>query len=111
MLTLCLLVVPVRGEDAADHWSLRLRTRPVVPRLQDETARRWVRTPLDAFILERLTQAQLAPAPEADRRTLLRRLSFDLTGLPPTPEDIAAFVQDAAPDAYEKQVERLLASP
>lgn len=67
--------------------------------------------PVDAFIEARLAREGLKPAPEADRRTLLRRLSLDLTGLPPTPEEVAAFLNDKSPDAYEKQVDRLLASP
>ena len=70
-----------------------------------------VRTAVDAFLLARLAQEGLRPAPEADRPTLIRRLSFDLTGLPPTPEDITRFVNDPATDAYERLVERLLASP
>jgi hypothetical protein len=70
-----------------------------------------VRNPIDAFIAARLEQRGLSPAPEAERAVLLRRLSFDLTGLPPTPEEVAAFVQDPVPDAYEQQVDRLLASP
>jgi hypothetical protein len=71
----------------------------------------WVRNPIDAFILARLEKDGLAPSPEADRATLLRRLSFDLTGLPPTPEAVDAFLKDARPDAYTRQVDRLLASP
>jgi hypothetical protein len=78
----------------------------------DGLARReWVRTPVDAFVLDRLTRAGLSPAPEAERPTLIRRVCFDLTGLPPAPEEIMAFVNDPAPDAYERLVERLLASP
>ena len=72
---------------------------------------KWVVSPVDAFILARLEQNGLAPSPAADRRTLLRRATFDLIGLPPTPEEIVAFEQDGAPGAYEKVVERLLASP
>jgi hypothetical protein len=71
----------------------------------------WARTPIDGFILARLLEHGLTPAPEADRRTLIRRLSFDLTGLPPTPEEIAAFLADDHPDAYERLVDRLLATP
>jgi Protein of unknown function (DUF1553)/Protein of unknown function (DUF1549) len=70
-----------------------------------------VRNPIDAFILAKMEKAGVKPAPAADRLTLLRRLSFDLTGLPPTPEEVAAFLGDEAPDAYEKLVDRLLASP
>ena len=71
----------------------------------------WCRTPIDRFILARLAEAGLAPAPEADRRTLLRRLSFDLTGLPATPEEIAAFAADPDPGAFGRVVDRLLARP
>ncbi len=70
----------------------------------------WVRNPIDAFILDRLQRSGLTPSPPADRATLLRRVSFDLTGLPPDPEEIAGFLADHAPDAYEKVVDRLLAS-
>lgn len=93
------------------HWSLRPRTRPAVPAFSDPALRAWVRNPVDAFVLARLLRKGLRPAPEADRRTLIRRLSFDLTGLPPTPQASAAFVADRSPEAYEKLVERLLASP
>lgn len=71
----------------------------------------WVRTPIDAFVLRHLTKAGLTPSPEADRRTLIRRLYYDLHGLPPAPDEVAAFVKDPAADAYEKLVDRLLASP
>jgi hypothetical protein len=99
------------GAAAPRHWSLRPVRQPAVP-LPDEPGRRqWVRTPVDAFIVQRLDRAGLRPAPEADRRTLIRRVTFDLTGLPPTPEEVVAFVHDPAPDAYERLVERLLASP
>jgi Protein of unknown function (DUF1549)/Planctomycete cytochrome C len=71
----------------------------------------WGRTPIDNFILARLEEKKMSPAPEADRRTLLRRVTVDLTGLPPAPEEIEAFLKDESPDAYEKVVDRLLASP
>src|SRR5262249_32815067 len=71
----------------------------------------WPRTPIDRFILAKLEAKGLAPSPEADRRTLLRRVTFDLVGLPPTPEEVEAFVHDRSPDAYEKVIDRLLASP
>ena len=97
---------------AADgHWSFRKPVRPQVPCFRDPALQAWVQTPVDAFILERLVREGLEPAPEADRRTLIRRLSFDLTGLPPTPEAIDTFIHDPSPDAYEKLVDRLLASP
>ena len=71
----------------------------------------WVRDPIDAFILRKLESKGIKPSPEADKATLLRRLSLDLVGLPPTPEELEAFLSDARPDSYERQVERLLASP
>src|SRR5204862_6352794 len=70
----------------------------------------WSRDPIDAFVFARLVKEGLKPSAEADRRTLIRRLSFDLTGLPPTPEDVDAFLADKSGDAYEKLVDRLLAS-
>lgn len=88
------------SDTPAEHWSLRPRSHPSVPRLMEPQDQRWIRNPLDAFILERLKRDGLPPAPEADRITLIRRVSFDLIGLPPTPEEIAAFVQDPAPNAY-----------
>jgi hypothetical protein len=96
---------------AEPHWSLRPRGTPKPPAFTDRNARAWVRNDVDAFILERLRAKGLRPAPEADRATLIRRLSFDLTGLPPTPKEVAAFAADESPDAYEKLVDRLLASP
>jgi Protein of unknown function (DUF1553)/Protein of unknown function (DUF1549)/Planctomycete cytochrome C len=71
----------------------------------------WIRNPIDAFVLHKLEQKGIKPSPEADKATLLRRLSLDLIGLPPTPEEVAAFVADTSPGAYERQVDRLLASP
>lgn len=93
-----------------DWWSLAKLTRPELPQLNAEDAAR-VRTPVDAFILAKLSEQGLAMSAEADRRTLIRRLSFDLTGLPPSMEQIAAFENDTDPRAYEKLVERLLDSP
>jgi hypothetical protein len=88
-------------------WSLQRLTRPRVPALPDGL----VRNPIDAFILARLREKDLSFSPEADRRSLIRRLTFDLHGLPPAPEDVEAFVNDPDPQAYEKLVDRLLASP
>jgi mono/diheme cytochrome c family protein len=90
-------------------WSFRgLRPTTPPPPLREEA---WVRTPVDSFILAALENHGLRPNPPADRRTLIRRLCFDLTGLPPSPDEIDAFVADPAPDAYECLVDRLLASP
>ena len=90
------------------HWSFVKPVRHEPPAVQQAA---WVRNPIDAFILVRLEKERIKPSPEAPKETLLRRLSLDLTGLPPTPQEIDAFLADASPDAYEKQVERLLASP
>jgi hypothetical protein len=100
----------VLKEDPRDWWSLRPLERPDLPVL-DAADRAWARTPVDAFIRAGLRSRHLRPAPEADRRTLIRRLSFDLTGLPPAPPEIQAFLADPRPDAYERLVDRLLASP
>ncbi len=108
-LALCLGLGTSAG--AAKHWSLRPWTRPEIPRANDAAGRAWIRHPIDAFIWEKLAAAHLRPAPPADRQTLIRRVTFDLTGLPPTPEEVDAFVRDPAPDAYERLVDRLLASP
>ncbi len=90
------------------HWAFAAPVRPAVPR----TARAgWARNPIDAFLLARLEQEGMTPSPEAGRATLLRRVSLDLTGLPPSPAEIDAFLADRSPNAYEKQVDRLLASP
>jgi hypothetical protein len=93
-----------------DWWSLRPIVRPEIPTVESSTAG-WARTPIDRFILAKLVEKGLRPSREADRRTLIRRLSFDLIGLPPSPEEIAAFLADPAHDAYERLVDRLLASP
>jgi hypothetical protein len=91
-------------------WSLAPLVRPAIPQLNAEDAAR-VRTPVDAFILAKLREHHLAPSPEADRRTLIRRLAFDLIGLPPSYEQVEAFARDPDPRAYEKLVDRLLDSP
>ncbi|MDB5309654.1 MAG: hypothetical protein JWO38_3856 [Gemmataceae bacterium] len=89
------------------HWAFKPPARPAVPAVNKAA---WARTPVDAFVLAKLEAAGLVPAPEADRLTLIRRLSLDLTGLPPTPAEVDAFLKDSRPDAYEQLVERLLAS-
>ena len=97
------------GAKGAAHWAFIPPQRPVEPKVRDVGGRR--RNPVDAFILARLEREGLAFSPEAGKATLLRRVSLDLTGLPPTPEEMAAFLADTRPDAYERQVDRLLASP
>ncbi|MGL5097639.1 MAG: DUF1549 domain-containing protein, partial [Planctomycetia bacterium] len=99
---------PTAAEAKRNHWAFQPVAATPVPKPKNAG---WVRTNVDAFILEKLEAVGLAPSPEADRFTLLRRLSFDLTGLPPTPEEATAFLTDASPTAYETVVERLLASP
>jgi hypothetical protein len=96
------------GAKWEDYWAFV----PPAPRPLPEVKRaEWVRQPMDRFILARLEKEGLEPSPEADKAALLRRVSLDLTGLPPTPEEEAAFLADSSPGAYEKQVDRLLASP
>ncbi len=89
-------------------WSLVPVKKPALPAVKTKT---WVRNPIDAFVLAKLESKKLAPAAEADRRTLLRRLNYDLIGLPPTAQEVAEFQADKSADAYEKVVDRLLASP
>jgi mono/diheme cytochrome c family protein len=98
----------VAGAPWQGHWAFVKPDRPPLPRVKD---RAWVRNPIDAFILAQLEARGLKPAPEADRRTLARRLALDLTGLPPTPEEVEAFVKDRAPDYYERHVQTLMDSP
>jgi mono/diheme cytochrome c family protein len=90
------------------HWAFQPVVRPALPNV---TAGGWARNPIDRFILARLEKEKFAGSPPADRRTLLRRLKFDLLGLPPTPEEMDAWLNGSAPDAYEKLVNRYLASP
>jgi hypothetical protein len=97
-----------RTADQARHWAYIPPQRPSVPQVKDST---WTRNPIDAFVLNRLERAGLQPSPEADRAALLRRVTFDLTGLPPTIQEIDAFLADTSEDAFEKVVDRLLASP
>ena len=93
---------------AATHWAYRPPQRPPLPDVADPA---WPRTAVDRFVLARLDREHLSPSPEADRAVLLRRVTLDLTGLPPTPAEVAAFAADRSPNAYAKQVDRLLASP
>ncbi len=96
------------GAQWKSHWAYRPVTRPVPPDVRSGTN---AANEIDAFVLARLADTGLEPSPEADRRTLMRRLSFDLTGLPPTPDSMATFLADESPEAYERQVDRLLSSP
>jgi Protein of unknown function (DUF1553)/Protein of unknown function (DUF1549)/Concanavalin A-like lectin/glucanases superfamily/Planctomycete cytochrome C len=96
------------GAQYEQHWSY-LAPKPQTPPKVKNAA--WVRSPIDAFVLAKLEEKGLTPAPEADRRTLARRLALDLTGLPPAPADVEAFVADKAPNAYEKLVDKLMATP
>jgi hypothetical protein len=97
-----------QGAPYEKHWAFEL---PLRAEAEMPKAPNWGRNAVDAFVLAGLQRAGLPPAPEADRRTLARRLSLDLTGLPPSPSEVESFVQDPAPDAYEKLVQRLLGSP
>jgi mono/diheme cytochrome c family protein len=96
-----------QGANYQEHWSLIPPLRPSVPTLPDTT---WPKNPIDNFILASLRKVALTPAPEAGKAVLLRRVTLDLTGLPPTPEDVDAFLADTRPDAYEQAVDRLLGS-
>jgi hypothetical protein len=96
------------GAHYRPHWAFEKPVRPAVPQGQAEG---WAKTPIDAFVLRRLNKEGLHPSPEADKHTLIRRVTLDLTGLLPTPEEVNNFVQDTSPQAYEHLVDRLLASP
>lgn len=97
-----------QGAPWAEHWAYVPPQKPPLPEVRDK---KWPRNPIDYFILARLEREGLKPAPEADKVTLLRRVSLDLTGLPPTPAEVDSFLADNSPDAYEKVVDRLLRSP
>ena len=97
-----------QGADWKQHWAFVAPARGVLPVVANQ---KWARTPVDRFILAKIEEAGLIPNPEADRRALIRRVSLDLTGLPPKPEEVAAFLSDTSPNAYTKVVDRLLASP
>jgi len=102
---------PSSAEEAASktaHWAFSAPRRPPVPATRN---RAWVRNPIDAFVLARLENEGIAPSPEAERRTLLRRVFLDVIGLPPSPEQTEAFLADSRPDAYERLIDELLASP
>src|SRR5882724_3598783 len=116
VVALCLCVIPLQAIDDNEtkfigsrgkYWAFQKISRPQVPALSDP----WVRTPIDAFILEALRAKNLPPSAPADRVRLIRRVTFDLTGLPPAPAEVEAFLRDRSANAYEKVVDRLLASP
>ncbi len=98
----------VSAAPKSSHWSFQPIRRPAAPAVRN---RDWPRNGIDSFVVARLESEGLAPSPEADRRTLMRRVALDLTGLPPTPEEVSEFLADNRPDAYEHMVDRLLASP
>ncbi len=97
-----------QGATWQTHWAFDPPKRPPLPQVKDQA---WPRNPIDNFVLAHLEAEGLKPSPEADQATLLRRVSFDLTGLPPTPAEVDSFVADHSPDAYEKRVDQLLESP
>src|SRR5882724_2083640 len=97
-----------QGARYEELWSFLPPKHQAIPAVKNDA---WVRNAIDSFVLARLENEGLEPSPEADRRTLIRRVTYDLTGLPPTPEEVEEFVADASPNAYEKVVDRLLASP
>lgn len=95
-------------DEGRNFWSFKPMTKPELPAVQKKS---WIKSPIDAFILAKLEAKQLKPAAPADRRALIRRATFDLTGLPPTPAEVEAFLADRSPDAFAKVVDRLLQSP
>jgi hypothetical protein len=98
----------VWSESSKKHWAWAPLRKPAVPEVKDSA---WAKTPVDNFILAKLAEKDLTPNPMAEKPTLIRRATFDLIGLPPTPEDVENFVKDESPDAFAKVVDRLLASP
>ena len=93
------------------HWAFQPRAHPAIPSFSPPADRQWVRNPIDAFVLARLHKEGLKPAPPASRRTLIRRVYFDLTGLPPSPEEVERFVSDRSAEAWPRLIDRLLDSP
>ncbi|MCL4851171.1 MAG: DUF1549 domain-containing protein, partial [Bryobacteraceae bacterium] len=104
---------PLGSYTAAErrHWAFQKRKNPEVPVFSDAAGKAWVKTPIDAFVLEKLRKEGLEPAPPATRRILIRRVYFDLIGIPPTPREVENFVSDKLPGAWERVVDRLLANP
>ena len=103
-----IIIAPALSDEKAPHWSFQALEKPAEPALPDKS---WVRNPIDSFVKANLLDANLRANPEADKLTLIRRLTIDLTGLPPTIEEIDAYLADSSPDAYAKLVDRLLDSP
>ena len=99
---------PYNFDEAGKFWSFRPVSNPPMPRAKDKA---WGESPIDRFVIARLESKGLKPAVDADKRTLIRRATFDLTGLPPSPEDVDAFLNDTSANAFAKVVDRLLASP
>ncbi len=93
------------------HWAFVKRGTPAVPTFSEATDQAWAKNPIDAFILQKLQKAGLRPSPRADRATLIRRAYFDLIGLPPSPREVESFLADKSPDAWDRVIDRLLASP
>ncbi|MDB5389631.1 MAG: hypothetical protein JWM11_5277, partial [Planctomycetaceae bacterium] len=108
MLTGCAIIGVSQLVADENHWSFRPIIRPAIPFTRQSN---WIRNPIDAFVLSRLEKENLEPAPEAQRVALIRRVTLDLIGLPPTAAETHAFIADESPDAYERLVDRLLASP
>jgi cytochrome c553 len=98
---------PVEVNARNNHWAYKLPQRPAVPKAKNA---KWVKKPIDAFVLAKLEKEKLSPSPEADKTTLIRRVTLDLTGLPPTPTEVDAFIADKSANAYETVVSRLLNS-
>jgi hypothetical protein len=95
-------------DDGRQFWSMLPTTMPMIPLVQNQS---WVQTPVDAFVLAKLEKSGIRPARAADKRTLIRRLTYDLIGMPPTPHEVSAFLADDSPNAYDNLVDRLLSSP
>src|SRR5438093_11246068 len=95
-------------KSAGAHWAFQPARRPAIPAVEHES---WPCSPVDRFILAKLEENGLMPAPQADRRTLIRRATYDLTGLPPTPHEVDCFVNDTSSNAFGSVVDRLLDSP
>ena len=98
----------VRAKKSSDHWSFQPIANPAPPQVEGNAS---VRNPIDAFIIARLSEAGISPSIEADKTTLIRRLTLDLTGLPPSIEEVDAFLADTSDAAYDRLVDRLLSSP